>query len=364
LLSSWALLVTLGLGPAQPSVEWTNDSVCPGAPIELEQAIERYVQPGSTTRVEVEVRIGLRDAGPAGLRLDLELDSVVGREIHRLAALDCELIIDQAAVLIAGAIDPFAYAWPMPAAVREDAAQSHHRPEVLRPRALEPITDADPIPTPAEPPVATEEFREFGPIEAAEPERERDGDRPKPPITGAISVGATGFIGLFPNIGGGAELEGALERGRLRWQTSASGFFGGRFRSNLADVGGDLWAAALMSGLCGTVGGGPGAKRIRVPLCGVAGAGFMHVRAVGTDVARQDIRPLAWVGAEARVLILAREDFAVGVGFGGMAALLRPAWEVQSPGVRFTVPPAMGVLRLTLEARGLRRRENRPRPRS
>lgn len=353
------MLVVLGLGLPQPSVEWTDNAACPGAEIELEQAIGGYLNPDSAALVEVEVRLGLRDAGPAGLRLELQLDSAAGQERHQLAAIDCDRLIDQAAMLIAGAIDPFAYGWSP--AVREDAPERHHAPLIQRPRSaeIEAPTPA-PTPSPVEPDESPDVFEEFGPLESVEPGSER----PKPPISGAISVGGTGFVGLFPDVGGGAEFEGALERGRLRWQTGASGWFGGRFRSDQADVGGNLWALALSSGLCGTLGGAPGATRIRVPLCGVAGAGFIHVRTVGTAVAREDIRPWAWAGVEGRLLILARENFAVGLGVGAMAALIRPAWEIQSPGVRFTVPPVMGVLRVTLEARELRRKEKSPGRRS
>jgi hypothetical protein len=194
---------------------------------------------------------------------------------------------------------------------------------------------------------APEEPRPFGPLELADPTR----DPSRPPISGALSVGATAFVGLFPDIGGGVELEGALERGPLRWHSGVSGWFGGRFRSTQAEVGGDLWALGLNSALCGV----PEARRVRVPLCAVAGAGFISVRAVGTVEPHQSTRPWAWAGAEARVLTLVREDLAIGLGVGAHAALVRPAWEVRSPTVRFTVPPVMGVVRLTFEARQLGR---------
>jgi hypothetical protein len=342
------LLLTLGLGLPEPQIEWSGDEICPGAQVELVAAIGSYLNAETSHPVPVESRVRLVDAGPVGLRLELELLSSTGDETHELVGIDCEQVLDRAAMLIAGAIDPYAYAWPR----RVESSEQHHRvvqsPRNRRVAATAP-TRKPPTPNPptsedgsAPAPVSPE----FGPLELGDPVI----DRPRPAISGAISVGGTGFVGLFPSAGGGAELEGALERGRLRWQTGVGGWFGGRFRSTEANVGGDLWALAFASGLCAM----PGTRRVQVPLCATGGLGFISVRAVGTVDPRSDVRPWAFAGAETRVLLLAREGLAVGLGVGVMAALLRPAWEVPSY-VRFTVPPAMGVIRLTFEVRELRR---------
>lgn len=354
-----SLLLSLDPAAASPTIDWSSNHACPGAELDLERVIASRLRADAAELARVEARVQLFDAGPAGLRLELEIASQAGTEAHQIAALDCERLLEQAALLIASAVDPFVYHWSAP---DESAARQHHRAvAVQRPRdsvvVVSPSSPSSPI-SPSSPssPIIEQPRRddsldvvhEFGPLEPAEPERD------KPPISGTLGVGATTFVGLFPSIGGGFEVEGALERGPLRWQTAANGWFGGRFRSTEAEVGGDLWALGLASALCGV----PAAKRVRVPLCATAGAGLIAVRAVGTVEPRRSVQPWAWAGAEARVLLLAREDLAVGLGVGAQAALVRPAWEVRSPGVRFTVPPVMGVLRLTFEARQLRRKKS------
>jgi hypothetical protein len=344
------LLLAFGLGLPEPQIEWFGDELCPGAQVELVAAIGSWLNAQTSHPAPVESRVRLVDAGPVGLRLDLELVSPTGHETHELAGIDCEQVLDRAAMLIAGAIDPYAYAWPRPV----EPSEQHHRVVVVQTPRNRRVATAAPTPKPPTPKPPSEDgsapvMPEFGPLELGDPVI----DRPRPAISGATSVGATGFVGLFPSVGGGAELEGALERGRLRWQTGVGGWFGGRFRSTEANVGGDLWALAFASGLCAM----PGTRRVQVPLCATGGLGFISVRAVGTVDPRTDVRAWAWVGAETRVLLLAREDLAVGLGVGVMAALLRPAWEVPSY-VRFTVPPAMGVIRLTFELRDLRLEKN------
>lgn len=338
------LLLWFGPTGASPTVAVVDRGVCPGAAMDVDRAIAGLLREDASEHVEVDARVQLVDAGPVGLRLELEIASHAGTEQHELTGPDCERLIDRAALLIASAVDPFLYSW----SPRGETAQRHRRAVMVQhPRVESPAPTVAPTIAAGEPGEPSEPSDEFGPLAPAEPADERS----RPPISGAVSVGATTFVGLFPQIGGGIELEGALERGALRWQTTVSAAFGGRFRSTEADVGGDLWALGLGTALCGV----PEARRVRVPLCAVAGAGFITAQAVGTVEARQITQPWAWAGAEGRVLLVAREHLAIGLGLGAHAALVRPAWEVQSPGVRFTVPPVMGVLRLTVEARQLRR---------
>jgi hypothetical protein len=341
-------LLLLGLDGASLTIAWSQSEVCPGAQQDLEQAIASYLHVEATELAAVEAAVRLVDAGPVGLRLELEIASQAGTEQHELAGPSCERLLDHAALLIAGAIDPFLYAWVGPERGGDAAAQQLHRAvEVQRPLAASQVVEepqAIAVESELDP---TDTVLDFGPLELAEPARDR------PPIRGALGVGATTFVGLFPDPGGGVELEGALERGRLRWHSSVNGWFGGRFRATGTEVGGDLWALGFASALCGV----PQTRRVHVPLCASAGAGAMSVRAVGTIDERRSTKPWAYAGIEARVLLLAREDLGIGLGIGAHAALVRPAWEVDSPGVRFRVPPVMGVLRLTVEARALGKRK-------
>lgn len=355
LLPTLALsLLLLGLDGASLTIAVSQSEVCPGAQQDLEQAIASYLHVEATEVASVQAAVRLTDAGPVGLRIELEIASQAGTEQHELAATSCERLIDHAALLIAGAIDPFLYAWVGPERGSDAAAQQLHRAvEVQRPLAtterLLAVTEVIAVERPASDLDTRDAVLDFGPLELDLDEPTRD----RPPITGAVGVGATTFVGLFPDPGGGVELEGALERGHLRWHSSVNGWFGGRFRATGTDVGGDLWALGFASALCGV----PQTRRVRVPLCAGAGVGAMSVRAVGTIEERRSTRPWAHAGVEARVLLLAREDLAIGLGVGAHAALVRPAWEVHSPDVRFRVPPVMGLLRLTIEARGLKNKK-------
>jgi hypothetical protein len=342
-------IVLLGFAADEPTIEWAGNEACPGAEAELDRGLQLHL--GLAPEPEpVQVQLRLADAGPAGLRLELRLESRAGSETHELVAWDCEQLLDHAALLIAGVVDPFLFTWDEP-----NAAQRHHRDvPIQRPSEQ---AGAAPLIEARVDTLLAEDVAPFGPLEFIEPNLVRsrsvgdDVSASRSPISGAISVGPTAFVGLFPQVGGGFELEGALERGSLRWHNGLSGWFGGRVRSSEAEVGADLWALGLSTALCGV----PAGARVRVPLCAVGGAGLVRARAVGTIEARSTSQPWAWAGAEARLLVLVRDDLALGLGVGAHAILVRPAWEIRAPDVRFVLPPVMGVLRLTLEVRELRR---------
>lgn len=362
-----AALVALGPGRFDARLEWQGEDVCPGAAASLELALAHYLGEAAAPH-HVEASLSLRDQGPAGLWLQLGIASAFGREQHELAATDCDALIDQAALLLAGVIDPFvtsaADAAPSSAARHhadqpEQAAQAAQPDQpaqqdpgdvvVQRPTevlAVEPDPRADAGPAVSDASGA-QQLDAFGPLVAVEPDR-------RAPIVGALGVGATTFAGVFPQVGGGVELVGALERGPLRWQNGASGWFGGRFRSSAAEVGADLWALGLATSLCGV----PAVRRVRVPLCAVGGVGAMRARAVGTIEPRSSTQPWVWAGAEVSVQLLARQDLAIALGVGAHGILLRPGWEIRAPDVSYTLPPVMGLLRLTLEVRELGRKKS------
>jgi hypothetical protein len=160
-----------------------------------------------------------------------------------------------------------------------------------------------------------------------------------------VGVAATSFVGLFPQIGGGAQVEGGLDRAAFRWQAAVTGYFGGRWRASDADVGANLWALDATTGFCGV----PRTKRIRVPLCGVGGLGFVSARAVGTIEPRWSLRPWVHVGGQAGFSMRVRSNLAVGLDVGAHVAIVRPSWEVRAPDVHFVVPPVMGLVHLKLE---------------
>jgi hypothetical protein len=364
----WTLLafhlVAIGPGSFDSQFEWGADGVCPGAAAGLSFALSHYLGEAPAP-AHIEATLSFRDQGPAGVWLDLRIASDFGQEQHELAASDCDRLIDQAALLLAGVIDPFASLAPdtAPSSAALHHAKREHgdvvvqrptRVAISEPAAGEPEatpSSNDVVPSASGPsgPSGPSEasFGEFGPLVV-------DESRPRAPILGAIGVGATGVWGVFPQIGGGVELEGALERGPLRWQNTASGWFGGRFRSSEAEVGADLLALGFATSLCGV----PAVKRVRVPLCAVAGVGAMRARAVGTIDPRSSTQPWVWAGAEVSLQVLARQDLAIALGIGAHGILVRPGWEIRAPDVSYRVPPVMGLLRLTLEVRELGRKKS------
>ena len=341
-----ALLISLlWLGVSgEAHVEWRGGDACPGAEFEFERALDDYVGEAALGGA-VAAHVTLVDAGGGGMRLTMTLESEAGREEHELRGLGCEQLIDQAALLVAGVIDPFVYAGG-------DRRMQHEVVPIQRPRPLtkslaKSLAKSSPEPEP-EP-----EFE----LRAAD-DLLPNVDRPRAPSRnrGSLGAAAISFVGLFPQIGGGAQLEGGLDRGAFRWQNSVTGYFGGRVRASESDVGANLWALAGSTGLCGVA----RTKWVRVPLCGVGGVGFISAQAVGTVEPNRSVRPWVHVGGEAGVSLLARPNLAIGLALGVHVSVVRPSWEVHAPDVNYTIPPVMGLLRLILEIRELGDQSARP----
>jgi hypothetical protein len=331
-----ALLISLLMlgGSGEPRVAWAGADVCPGAEHVLERALDDYVGPAALADA-VAAKVRLVDAGGSGVQLTLTLESEAGREQHELRGLGCEQIIDEAALLLAGVIDPFAYSGG-------DARMQHEVVPIQRPLIIEraPPREAAPAIQPATEPEI--EVESPAPRPVPTPDR---APRDSVPSRGSLGVAATSFVGLFPQIGGGAQVEGGLDRGAFRWQGAITGYFGGQFRASEADVGANLWALDGSTKFCGV----PRAKRIQLPLCGVAGVGFVSARAVGTLEPQRSVRPWVHVGGEVGVSVLARPNLAIGLGVGVHVAVVRPSWEVRAPDVHFAIPPVMGLARLRVE---------------
>ncbi len=329
-------LLLLGVS-GEPRVEWVGAENCPGAEQELELAVDDYVGEAGLGG-NVSARLTLVDAGGSGLWLTLTLESDAGREQHELRALACEQIVEEAGLLLAGVIDPFVYA-------DGDRRMQRESVPIQRPLAVDRLDLREQLPEPGPEPEPALPV-EFGPLSQApsaidrsvRERARRSGNE------GSLGVAAITFVGLFPQIGAGAQIDGGLERGAFRWQSALTGYFGGRFRASDADVGANLWALGGSTGLCGV----PQSRRIRVPLCAVAGAGAVVARAVGTVEPHQSARPWVHVGGEAGVSVLTRPNLAVGLGLAVQVAVVRPSWEVRSPDVHYAIPPAMGLVRLNV----------------
>jgi hypothetical protein len=165
-----------------------------------------------------------------------------------------------------------------------------------RPRPAQVVPTPAPTPTPTPTPVPVRE----DPTPVTVPERPSDTVAPARapgPITGSLGVAGTAFAGLFPQIGGGVELEGGLERGLFRWQLGASGWFGGSFRAPMGAIGGDLWGLSGGTGVCVV----PGLERVRFPICAVGGAGAITANSVNITPSSTAVRPWAYAGVDLRV---------------------------------------------------------------
>lgn len=315
-------------------VEWAGQDICPGAEHELERALDGYVGEAMPAG-NVAARVTLIDVGGSGMYLTLTLESEAGREQHELRGLGCEQIVDQAALLLAGAIDPFVYAGAD--ARRQPEVVPIQRPiTIMRELEVEQLSELEPEAQPQPPVEHHVPSFELQSVDRAPRDVRRNHV--------SLGVAAASFVGVFPQIGGGAQLDGGLDRGAFRWQAALSGYFGGRFRASDADVGANLWALDATTGFCGV----PSAKRIRVPLCGVGGLGLVSARAVGTVEPHRSLRPWVHVGAEAGVSVLVRPYLAVGLDVGVHVALVRPSWEVRAPDVHYAIPPVMGIVRLKM----------------
>lgn len=335
-------------------VSWQGGEGCPAPAEVLEQTatvLGRDLDEFASS-VEVEARVEAQAGGGQQLELSLRVDGL--REDHELWALDCERLGADVAFLIATALDPFVL-WPAsegPSSAPAAPALRIQYPS-SRPAAGESeLAVAEPPRQPEPEPEPAPDAFDFGELEALEPGAGDDLDasgqlRARPgQLTATLGVGGTSFVGLFPNIGGGVQAEGGLERGLLRWQLGATGWFGGRFRS-AAGLGADLLAVSGATGPCAL----PRAGRFSFALCAVAGGGAIRAAPVNTSSSTPRIRPWAFAGADVRVTWAPRPRVGVFLGVSVLPALVRPAWSVSNPEAVHVTPPVTGSLRLGVELR-------------
>lgn len=333
------LLAIEGVEPSQ-RIEWQAGEGCPSQAAVVE-ATSAYLGGALASFSRAVIAHARVEAGPAGYRLGLSI-TVDGRsERHEIASADCDQLGRDAALLIASAVDPLALG-PRPAATRQllvtpvevQRPRTRSKPEAPSIAAPSPPIPAPPSP---EPPLAVE----LAVVDRPEPPL-RESRRP---VSGTLGLAGTTFAGLFPQIGGGVELEGGLHRGLFRWQIGAAGWFGGRFRAPDSEIGGDLWAISASTGFCVT----PGRARVRFHGCAVAGAGAITVTSVNTDAQRQLARPWGFAGPDLRVIWTPRKQLGLYVGIAALPALVRPGWSVRNPDASFRVPAVAGLLRVGVE---------------
>ncbi|MCA9685799.1 MAG: hypothetical protein KC457_26725 [Myxococcales bacterium] len=347
------LAASLVAGEQGQELLWVSGEGCPSQAAVLEATRAFLGRPLADYPQTLQVAARV-EADVIGFRLLLEISVDGVDERHELRGVDCDRLGRDAALLIASAVDPFAAGpeatstWVLeerqllvaPVVVQVPRARREELPEPAKTEPEEPASETQ-VPEPVP---------DWRLVAAPEPVRpDRRSRRASKPITGTLAVAGTGFAGLFPQPGGGFALEGGLERGLLRWQLGAGGWFGGRFRVGTGGVGADLWAATGSTGLCVA----PGWKRVRLAGCAVVGVGGITATSVGTQSPRTLVRPWAYLGPELRVTWTPRPRLGIFLGVAVLPALARPAWSISDPAGEFRVPPVTGLLQLGLELRGL-----------
>jgi hypothetical protein len=341
---TFAWLGVVGAGEvAQQQIEWDAVEGCPSQAAIVEATREWLGRSLAEFPRAVLAQARVEAArGGYRMRLTLEVDGVSER--HEVSGTDCDRLGWDAALLIASAVDPFALG---PRAPRErqllvtPVVVQHPR---TRPRVHTVIATVPTRPDPVEDELDPQ-IGQLNPVDRPEaPARGRPG-----PVTGALGVAGTTFVGLFPQIGGGVELEGGIERGLFRWQLAAAGWFGGSFRASDTNVGADLWAASGTTGPCVI----PSVRRFRFAACAVGGAGVITASSVNTTGPSTSPRPWAYAGADLRATWSPVPRAAVFIGLAVLPAVARPAWSVNSPDVGFRIPPVAGLLRFGVELRRL-----------
>lgn len=351
LMGSWAGLVLAALmaitaGAVEQQIDWEAIEGCPSEAT-IVAATNTYLGGALADYPRVVIARGRVEAGPAGYRLELEIEVDGRSERHDFVETDCDQIGRDVALLIASAVDPFALG-PRPPADRqlllEPVVVQHPRSRPTPAPAPTPPRGRSTVAQPP-PPIVVQAVEPSPAVDVSEP-------RDRPParrLAGTLGVAGTGFAGLFPQVGGGVSIEGGLERGLFRWQVGAMGWFGGDF----GDAGGgasvDLWAATGSTGLCVS----PGLRRFRFAACAVAGIGAITATSINTQTPRTLARPWAFAGPDLRATWIPRPRLGVYLGVSVLPALVRPGWSVSNPAASFRVPPVAGLLRLGIELRNL-----------
>lgn len=347
-----ATLLAVQGGEVVQRIEWDGIEGCPSQAAIVE-ATHGYLGRSLAAFPRAVLARARVEADPMGYRLRLTITVDGTHEQHELRAVDCDRIGRDAALLIASAVDPFASGPPAPAERQLGMTpvivqRPRTRPTVTATAAttaepkiiLEPDPPGDSSPGPSSAP----------PLSVALVDRPEPLERPpNRPVVGSLGAAGTGFVGLFPQIGGGVELEGGLRRGRFRWQLGAAGWFGAGFRAPGTDVGVDLWAASGSTGFCVAPHWGSGWGSVRLAACAVAGAGAITATSVNTQNQRTLVRPWAFAGPDVRVTWSPRPRFGLYLGIAALPALVRPGWSVQNPEASFRIPPVLGLLRLGVE---------------
>jgi len=291
-LALLALLARLeGPAEASPSVQrprrlqlqWRAPPACPG-PEEVWARVRQRVpdvdEPLAPGQVPLDLRASLEPV-PGGFELELRLTQGPDFHARELSALDCSLLTDAAALVIAVALDPVATAasvpWTAPAAAPE--LELDPLPE-RAPEIPAPLDPPDALPRPPDDDEANARTVE-GPGDRAPRSLTLAGPRPRPGSTVDLRVGLRALAGggygpmntAYATIGGGVALLGDRFRVALdgRWVAR-------RTIARPSGAGGQIDAWLLGAQGCFV----PSARRIELPVCAGVEAGRLRGRGLST----------------------------------------------------------------------------------
>lgn len=332
-----------GTGTQGP-LDWSSPAACPDA-LTIQHRVEHFMaRPWAGEQVRARGQIAATETGWT-LTLDLETGGV--RDTRVLSDVDCEVLAEGAALMIAMAIDPDSVARVQ----AEERAAEERQADVAEPAAAgtqvpEPAREPEPE-AEAAPPVARDEPTRIEP--KTQPRRSsteclpgRTGLRSDPavlrPRCGALAAAAGGQYGPLPGFGPGVGGRAAILWPRLRLELAAMHWFS-RSARVAGDLGGDLRLTAATVSACGRL----GVRRIELPMCGGMELGAMHGRGVNVDRPATDRVFWSAVVLGPRVGWSPVRRFAISGQADALIPLARYRFQVRGLGEDVYAVPPVGV---------------------
>ncbi|MCA9650748.1 MAG: hypothetical protein H6712_31095 [Myxococcales bacterium] len=332
---------TVTPAPAEPVLRWTGPPECPGEAWMLD-AVSRYVgRPLDDEVVRATGRIEREDDGR--LRLELRLRGAEGgEELRELRDVDCGVLSDAAALMIAVAIDPEAAIEHVgEAPVGEEVPQPQPEPVAVPVDEAEPVAqppasrapEASPRPEPTTLTSTPDEPRSCGPG----PRRRRGDAAPRGPACLGLGARLALQWGPLPRLGPGMGGDASLLWPRLRLSAGGTFFFAQPARVDpQGRVGGDVRLGVAHLRACGRLGRGT----LELSLCGGGEAGAL--RGIGVGIEHPLRARLPWVAVlgDGSVAWSPMRRLALRAELGAVVPLLHHRFEIAGLGTVHEPAPA------------------------
>jgi hypothetical protein len=273
------------VSPAADAVAltWQAPAVCPDVAA-VRRALVGYLGEGASVEAGAAVRAEARVTHGGGTyRLVLRTETASGASVRETSAVDCDVLVDATAVIVAIAVDPSTML------ARGDAAPRPIEPQATEPLPVEPTPVAPLAVEPTEPTATPTEVAPTAdvapePVAVVEP-RVRFGMR----VAGGID------FGVLPGLAGGLRLAGAALGRRFRAELRGDYWFPRTAR--VADGIGarvSLWSLGAHGCWVGRV----DRASLELPLCAGLEAGAMHGDPVGDRIASPTSGRQPWLAAD------------------------------------------------------------------